>query len=130
MTEVTSNNELDAALAPFREMAMFEGYDISLPESAGMDGDTPLHVAAMDEGTHLLEALLEFARDIDIPGDIGNTPLHYAVLFGRADNTRILLEHGADMERENEYGDTPMSLMLSHSELAPLVQRYGRGRML
>lgn len=111
MTAHSQSDALESVLADFRRMAMFEGYELVVPESPGMDGDTPLHVAAMDGRLDLLEKMLPFVREIDTPGDMGNTPLHCAVLWGRSEIVRLFLRHGANVMRANDYGDTPLSLM-------------------
>lgn len=102
---------LDALLSPFRAMAMFEDCHIVLPDSPGMDGDTPLHVVAMDGDVDCLQAMLPFVRDIDMVGDCGNTPLHYAVRWNHPDTAAMLIAHGADVMRPNDDGDVPLQEM-------------------
>lgn len=124
MTASELTDQLQSALAPFREMAMFEGYELANPESPGMDGDTPLHVAAMNGQLCQLTDLLPFVRNINVPGDLGNTPLHCAVLWDRPEIVQLLLSHGADIQRLNDYGDTPIDLMRSRPNFASIVQEY------
>lgn len=45
---MNGSGNLEVALSTFRQLAMFEDCEVSGPESPGMDGDTPLHIAAMD----------------------------------------------------------------------------------
>ena len=126
MTALESMTQLQAALKPFMQLAMFEDYELASPESPGMDGDTPLHVAAMDGRLDLLMNLLPFVRDINVPGDLGNTPLHCAVLWNRPEVARLLLGNGADSQRANDYGDTPIGLMRSRPNFASIVQQQGQ----
>lgn len=100
--------KLHTLLSNYRDMAMFEGYEVVIPESHGMDGDTPLHIIALDGDVDMLEKILPFVKEIDVMGDCGNTPLHYAVNWGHAQIAKILIENGADPFRQNDYGDTPL----------------------
>lgn len=115
------NSGLSAALSPFRAMAIFDDCELSSPESRGMDGDTPLHVAVLLGRTDLLLDLLPYVRNIDVFGDLNNTPLHYAALKGNAEAVKILVKNGADLNQENDYGDTPLSMMRRSDELADLL---------
>ena len=103
--------KLDDLLSNYRDMAMFEGHKVVAPESHGMDGDTPLHIIALDGDVDMLEKILPFVSEIDVAGDCGNTPLHYAINWGHPKIVKILIENGADPFRENDYGDTPFLAM-------------------
>ncbi|WP_048492320.1 ankyrin repeat domain-containing protein [Xanthomonas sp. NCPPB 1128] len=119
---------LDSVLAKFRMMAMFEGYQVEGPDSPGMDGDTPLHVAAMDGNFEAVKIFIPFVKNIDVGGGIGNTPLHYAVMWNHPEVVRLLLKHGADINLQNDYGDTPMSLMKGRACFDAILQEQaGRG---
>ncbi|WP_343229385.1 ankyrin repeat domain-containing protein [uncultured Xanthomonas sp.] len=41
---------------------MFEGCEVSGPENPGMDGDTPLHIAAMDGDLKAVELFISFVK--------------------------------------------------------------------
>ncbi|MFW3177119.1 ankyrin repeat domain-containing protein [Xanthomonas phaseoli] len=126
MTAHKDLNSLHSALSEFKKMAMFEDYNITDPESRGMDDDTPLHIAALEGRVDLLEIFLPFVKDINIQGDIGNTPLHYAVLKDNLDATYLLIKHKADVNFQNDYGDTPLKLM----ENKPLFEKIARKHSL
>jgi hypothetical protein len=124
--EMTANEarlKLQEVLAHFKSMTMFEQFELVGPESPGMDGDTPLHVAAMEGRLDLLEVMVPCVPDIDLAGDIGNTPLHYAALFKQVEVAKFLLRHGADISRENEYGDTPSDWMADHPGFVEVLAR-------
>ncbi|PPU67064.1 ankyrin repeat domain-containing protein [Xanthomonas pisi] len=104
-------NSLHSVLSEFRKMAMFENYNITGPESRGMDNDTPLHIAALEGRVDILKIFLPFVKNVNIQGGIGNTPLHYAVSKEKLDATHLLLNHKADINFKNDYGDTPLMLM-------------------
>jgi ankyrin repeat protein len=107
MSADESSRVLDSILAPFHEMAIFDGFELKGPESPGMDGDTPLHIAAMDGRIDWVTAMLPFITNINVRGDLGNTPLHYAMMNGHLDMAKFLVDHGAKRCLENDYGDKP-----------------------
>ncbi|WOS42040.1 ankyrin repeat domain-containing protein [Xanthomonas rydalmerensis] len=108
---MNGSEDVQAVLSAFRQLAMFEGHEVSEPESPGMDGDTPLHIAAMDGDIQAVELFIPFVRNIDIKGGIGSSPLHYAARWGHPEVAKLLLRHGADINLQDDYGDTPLSFM-------------------
>ncbi|AZE99502.1 hypothetical protein C4J95_2040 [Pseudomonas orientalis] len=119
------DESLDGILQPFREMAIFEGYEIHFPESPGRDGDTPLHVAAFANDVNSLKALMPFVTDINVIAGIGYTPLHYAILHGSAASADFLIANGADVGVEGDYGETPLSMMRSSPIFAEILRSHG-----
>lgn len=124
-TRPSNPDLLSEALAHFTRLAMFEDYELSSPESHGMDGDTPLHAAAYGGEYKWLKDLLPYVTDINVSGDIGNTPLHSAVAFGRVDMAELLLEHGADINSLNDYGDSPLGMMGRQPAFEGLLRAHG-----
>lgn len=124
MTETPSSSELRSILAAFKEVPGFEDIELDKPESPRADGDTPLHVVAINGWVDVLRKLLPFVTEINVPGDIGYTPLHCAVIFGNLEVAALLLENGADIKRPNEYGDTPLGSMESEPKFAKLAEQY------
>ena len=116
---------MDMALGPFRGMAQFEGYEIESPESPGMDGDTPLHVAAALSDSEPLAALLPYVTNIDVEGDMGNTPLHVAVIFRREMAARLLIRHGARLDVLNDYDESPLEKLKAAPEMGALLSEIG-----
>ncbi|MGN6153252.1 MAG: ankyrin repeat domain-containing protein [Lysobacteraceae bacterium] len=119
---------LHELLADFREMAMFEDCEILAPESPCPDGDTPLHVIALDGNLDLLEKILPFVTNIDVAGDCGYTPLHYAIKWRHLDVAKLLLAQGADPERIADYGDSAMTLMEGRIEFTDILRDIRRSR--
>ncbi|WP_267109290.1 ankyrin repeat domain-containing protein [Xanthomonas sacchari] len=103
-------------------MAMFEGCEVSGPENPGMDGDTPLHIVAMDGDLKVVELFIPFVKNIDFRGGIGSSPLHYAVRGGHPEVAGLLLRHGADINLQDNYGDTPSSLMKGQACFHAILQ--------
>ena len=121
--------KIQSVLNLYKEMAIFEGYEVTGPESPGMDGDTPLHITAMDGRLDLLAAMLPFVQNIDAPGDLGNTPLHYVVLKGHIEIANFLLDNGVNIDRENDYSETPFGLMLDRPRFEMIIQKYKVGHL-
>ena len=112
-------------LDKYRQHAMFDGYDIQRFDTGGMGGDTPLHLAAMNDEADDVEFMLREVMSVDIPGDIGCTPLHMAVMFGSAAVVDLLLRNGANLDAENEYGDTPLDFLERNAdEVMSVVRKY------
>lgn len=49
-------------------------------DQAGIDEETPLHIASYKGNLDDLMTMLNTHVDVNVRGDIGNTPLHNAVL--------------------------------------------------
>ena len=77
----------------------------------GMNGWTPVHVAAAWGMPGQLEALLDSGAPVDGRAklDGGPTALAEAAGAGRADSVEILLRRGADRNRRDDFGNTPLS---------------------
>ena len=58
---------------------------------------TPLHIAAGNGHTEVVELLLEKGADINAKDEYGGTPLHYAALKGQTEVAEFLLEKKADV---------------------------------
>lgn len=119
------NGCLDGLLQTFRRMAIFEGYIVDSPESPGMDGDTPLHVAAFDNDVRTLEMLMPFVKDIDVRGGLGYTPLHSAISRGCLESADFLVSKGASLAVRDDYDETPLQMMMESPGFAIIIERYG-----
>jgi len=69
---------------------------VSDVNDSGLNGSTPLHVAAAANHVHVMEWLIDSGADIDAQ-NLGRlwTPLHYAAMSGWLEPTKLLLERGA-----------------------------------
>ena len=80
---------------------------------SGVNGWTPLHLAAARGHTEKARLLLEAGADVDrrIEIDGEETPLMEAAYTGQAEIVRLLLDHGADASlRETEEDRTPLEI--------------------
>lgn len=75
------------------------------------DGDTLLHLAAMEGQTERLCTLLCYTPHpdlLDIKNDLGQTALHLAALCGRNEEARLLMVAGATVDVRDSTGSTPL----------------------
>ncbi len=70
--------------------------------------DTPLHLAAWQGCTRIVQILLDHGADIAAKGDRGYTPLHYAAKHGQLDAIKLLVKRGAKLEAKDVDGWTPL----------------------
>jgi ankyrin repeat protein len=72
-------------------------------------GGTPLHVAAAQGQTGIVQLLLQRGADPNVRGMGGVTPLHFAAAGGHIEAARVLLEAGADRHaRDSQHDGTPL----------------------
>jgi ankyrin repeat protein len=76
------------------------------------DGQTPLHVAAIQGHTGIVQYLLERGATVSAQDSLGATPLHEAVRYGRVDIVALLLEKGASPNIQDVMGKTPLLLVV------------------
>lgn len=70
-------------------------------------GETPLHYAATDQNTEMVQFLCSGGADVNALNCKKATPLHYAALKPNLENIKILWESGADVEAKDNGGLQP-----------------------
>ncbi|QPC77871.1 hypothetical protein HYE68_008623 [Fusarium pseudograminearum] len=83
----------------------------------GLDGNTPLHCAAMSGRSHLVKLLIEAGDDAKAANFEGRTPLHLAAMKDDPTTISILCEKGCDIETKDEVGRTPLHLSTISGQL-------------
>jgi ankyrin repeat protein len=112
-------------LKKYTEHEMFSGRCIKRFDDPGMDGDTPLHLAAFSGNAEDVEFMVRSVNPVDVRGGIGNTPLHLAILAGHADVAAVLLRNGAQLDAKNDYGDTPVDFVRNnYHEVMSVIEGY------
>lgn len=76
--------------------------------SRGIQGISPLHLAAVRCNEAAGRILLDAGADVHAKKDDGWTPLHNACQNGDVAMVRLLLEHGADPSHRSKGGQTPL----------------------
>ncbi|MDH5669599.1 MAG: ankyrin repeat domain-containing protein [Nitrospira sp.] len=79
-------------------------------DSAGYDGDSPLHVYLWRKDPYAVKTLIQHGANVNAIGDMGETPLHVAVREASADILASLLAAGAREDIVSEFGQTPLQL--------------------
>jgi ankyrin repeat protein len=80
-------------------------------------GNTPLHLAVINNYLPLMNWLKGHGADPNAKGMYGDTPLHMAIISDRSPDSRVirrLLDMGADVNARNNYGDTPLHRAAYH----------------
>ncbi|KJV56179.1 ankyrin repeat family protein [Orientia chuto str. Dubai] len=90
-------------------------------ELTNVAGDSILHCAvrARHPNLSIVQAVLPYINDVNIPNHDGATPLHYAAekIIGGSDVIRELLNHGADINMTDAEEDTPLAAAIKCSAL-------------
>ncbi|GHV75302.1 hypothetical protein AGMMS49942_01230 [Spirochaetia bacterium] len=76
------------------------------------DGIAPLHFAAGEGYTGLVEYLLDKNADINVRNSAGTTPLHEAVRAGNLTIMELLIAKGADVNAQDAKGNSPLHIWI------------------
>ncbi|XP_050988128.1 B-cell lymphoma 3 protein homolog isoform X1 [Labeo rohita] len=105
--------------------------DIAEATRQDEDGDTPLHIAVVQENCQLVIWLTDIYRrgrkDLDVFNNLRQTPLHLAVITHQPILVKALLEAGADPGALDRNGQTALHLCCEHGEadcLSVILRHY------
>ena len=70
---------------------------VNVAADAAPGGLRPLHLAALEGHTRVVELLLQGGADVSAVEALGCTALHFAAQYGRLEVARLLLDRGADV---------------------------------
>lgn len=76
------------------------------------DGQTPLHLAAIQGHTAITKYLLKNQAQTNVQDSSGATPLHEAVRYGNVAIAKLLLSSGANANAKDNLGKTPVLLAI------------------
>eukprot|EP00435_Cladocopium_sp_Y103_P070859 s202_g36.t1 len=95
----------------------------SSAQQAEMDGETPLHCAADNGRTEVVELLVAAKAPLDAKNEKGWTPLHRAARDGHAEVVQLLLKSKAQVDVKKKEGRTPLHLAAAngHTEVVKLL---------
>ena len=82
--------------------------DAGNKQRKGRFGSTPLHWAARQGRTDIVELLLDAGANKDVKNEYGSTPLNIAADRGFTDIVMMLLDAGADKEVKDTFGFVPL----------------------
>jgi ankyrin repeat protein len=90
-------------------------------------GETPLHIAAMEDNIKLTKRLLIAGAQIDEIDKNGRTALHIAARCGRETQVEFLITNKADVNKMTTDGNTPLDMANSHhnNDIMKLIIKAG-----
>ena len=119
----------------FYNLLLSHGGNVNLPDR---NVETPLHFAASDGNTALIEWLLEQGADVRALDRKNRSPLHSAAYRGCSISVQLLIQNGADVHLADKKGWLPLHLaavgghrttfevLLQNGSDVTLVDRKGR----
>jgi len=87
----------------------------------GIQGDTPLHLAAKQGHAPVARLLISHGADVNAKNRVADRPLHLATEGGHQHIAQLLIDRGAKVNVNNQQGDTPLHLA-AKGDYAPIAQ--------
>ena len=87
-------------------------------EAKNMDGNTPLHIAILNDDLDLVKFFAEAGANLEATDEAGGTALHVAAWDGHTEIAKYLVEQGADLEAEDDEGNTPLHIAILNDKIA------------
>jgi len=109
------------------ELALWYGKQ-NLVNQKDWNGSSPLHFAARDADSTLVQLLLQRGAQVNTPDKAGWTPLHESAANGRLRSMQLLLAASADVNAADKTKTTPLhcvALHSNHPESAQLLLHHG-----
>ena len=72
------------------------------------DGNTPLHMSALQGDSSLTFRLIKLGSTTDVINNVGDTVLHSAVRSSNTPTVTVVLSQGASVMTKNSLGETPL----------------------
>ena len=82
-------------------------------EVKDLNGNTPLHWAALNGHIDMVTSLLENGADVQSKEDFGRTPLHFSAIGGHHEVCKALIEAGAELNSVEIDGFSPLMVAIS-----------------
>ena len=95
-------------------------------DTAGEDGDTPLHIGCLYGKLEVVEECLRRSADVKARDEDNSTPLHDCCAGGHEALARLLLSRGADASAVDDDGDSPLHLATNggHAHVVRLLLEH------
>ena len=108
------SKEQEQEMQRVRDMVNASPASVNLVDRSG---NTPLHLAAMNNYVPLMDWLKDHGANPNTRGLHGDTPLHVAIISDHSSDGGViirLLKIGADVNAINHYGETPLHRAAYH----------------
>jgi ankyrin repeat protein len=108
------SKEQEQEMQRIRDMVTADPSSIERPDDGG---NTPLHLAVINNYMPLMDWLKAHGASPNSRGRYGQTPLLTAIIYDRSSDGRVilsLLRMGADVNGSDDYGDTPLHRAAYH----------------
>lgn len=96
-----------------------------LIDATDQKGLTPLHVAAGNHQTGVVQTLLALRAKVNLRARSGQTPLHVAARNGDSEIVELLLAHRALVDVPDNFGNTPLLVALQSTQAETLDEGGG-----
>ena len=96
-------------------------------EAQTLEGDTPLHLACINNSLDMVGKILGRKPPLDAEDMHGFTPLHLACRYGNLKLIRKLLRAGSSVNARSKEGFTPLYVACIRGVLAPVGELLERG---
>ena len=106
------------------ELLIAKGADV---DGMGVQGMTPLNMAASAGHAGIAELLISKGANVNAKDEDGWTPLLFAAFQGHKEFAELLISKGADVNAKNDDGETPLdrAVEFNHPEIAALLRKHG-----
>ncbi|KAM0415306.1 hypothetical protein ACHAPD_006501 [Fusarium lateritium] len=96
----------------------------------GLDGNTPLHCAAISGRSHLVRLLIDSGGNVKAANLEGRTPLHLAAMANDPTMVSLLVKNDCDINIKDQAGQTPLHLAAISGQLACITKLIENGARL
>lgn len=97
------------------------------PLDAKQNGQTALHIAAMNGKVDVLTVLIARGANVNLQDDNGITPLMLAARDGRVEAVQALIAQGAKVQIQDKLGENALHIAAAHGRMDVVTALLDRG---
>ena len=109
-----------------------KGNELKTINRLSVEGRSPLHIAASQNSSDMVQALIKKGADIDLRNASRQTPLHFAAWSNQVKVAKALVDEGADIDAKDSSGNTPLMFAAARGskEMISFLIREGANKKL